>query len=125
MVLVDEEEKEIKMNTSAADLESKKFAQLDIAYIALRDIYAGEELTYDYGDDWAQSWTNHLASLNQWYINTAVRDKYENDHKIVPNEVILGASEKPKYLYFIASEDLFLPIWKAEYFYCLQNWLLR
>ena len=109
-----EEEKEIKMNTSAADLESKKFAQLDIAYIALRDIYAGEELTYDYGDDWAQSWTNHLASLNQWYINTAVRDKYENDHKIVPNEVILGASEKPKFLYFIASEDLFLPIWKAE-----------
>ena len=55
-----EEEKEIKMNTSAADLESKKFAQLDIAYSALRDIYAGEELTYDYGDDWAQSWTNHL-----------------------------------------------------------------
>ena len=54
------------------------------------------------------------ASLNQWYINTVVRDKYENDHKIVPNEVILGASGKPKFLYFIASEDLFLPIWKAE-----------
>ena len=107
-----QEEKEIKMSTSAADLKSAEFAQLDIAYIALRDIYAGEELTYDYGDDWAQSWTNHLASLNQWYINTAARDEYENDHKIVPNE--LGASEKPKFLYFIASEDLFLPIWKAE-----------
>ena len=109
-----EEEKERKMSTTAADLKDAQFAQLDIAYIALRDISEGEKLMYDYGDVWAQSWMEHLASLNQWYINAAIRDTYESNHEVIPDKANLGSSVKPKFLSFVGSEDLFLPIWKAE-----------
>ena len=109
-----EEEKERKMSTSAADLKAAQFAQLDIAYIALRDISEGEELMYDYGDAWAQSWMEHLASINQWFINAAIRETYEINHEIIPGQANLGSSVKPRFLSFVGSEDLFLPIWKAE-----------
>ena len=109
-----EEEKQRKMSTSAENLKDAQFAQLDIAYIARRDIFAGEELMYDYGEAWAQSWMEHLASLNQWDIDAAIRDTYERNHEIIPDKANLGSSVKPKFLTFIESEDLFLPIWKAE-----------
>ena len=75
-----DEEKERKLKTSATDLMAAPFAQLDIAYRASRDISEGEELTLDYGDDWAHAWAQHLASLNQWYLNSAARDLAEEDH---------------------------------------------
>ena len=109
-----EDEKERKMSTSAADLKAAQFAQLDIAYIALRDISEGEELTYNYGEAWAQSWMEHLARLSQWDINAAIRETYEINHVIMPDQANLESSVKPKFLTFIESEDLFLPIWKAE-----------
>ena len=67
-----EEEKERKMSSTAYELGDSPFVQLDIAYKATRDISDGEELTYDYGNDWAEAWTDHLANLNQWYCETYV-----------------------------------------------------
>ena len=107
------EDKEKKMQSTANDLSLAPFAQLDIAYRATRDIIEGEELTYDYGVEWADAWAYHLASLNQWHINSSVRDEAENDHR--PPDQLVRGSLKPKFFNFIgASDHLFLPHWKAE-----------
>ena len=107
-----DEEKQNKLGTSTADLMAAPFAQVDIAYRASRDISEGEELTVDYGEDWANKWALHLASLNQWYLNSAARDLAEEDHN--PPDAVVKGSEKPRFLAYMASENLFSPAWRAE-----------
>jgi hypothetical protein len=108
-----EEEKVNKMKSSTTDLSKAPFAQLDIAYRATRDIFEGEELTYDYGEDWAEAWANHLANLNQWHINSIIRQVAEENHESHLKYADI-MEERPRFLAFIgASENLFLPHWIA------------
>ena len=50
-------------DNSVYELESRKFAPVDIAYVARRSISEGEELTIDYGPEWTRAWKLHLSSL--------------------------------------------------------------
>lgn len=48
-----------KLSRPVRDLASQKFAPLDIAYRATRDIEAGEELTLPYGSEWESAWLRY------------------------------------------------------------------
>ena len=48
-----------KMNTSLVDLSQEGSAQLDLQYIATRDIEAGEEIHYSYGQEWQDAWSEY------------------------------------------------------------------
>lgn len=49
------------VNKDPSELFSSSYAPLDLEYIATRDIYAGEELTMNYGDAWINAWAEYLA----------------------------------------------------------------
>ena len=55
-----------KLNTSLRDLSLKESAQLDLQYIATRDIEAGEEILYSYGDEWQDAWSEYSAEISEW-----------------------------------------------------------
>lgn len=105
-----EEERQAKMDATPEKLSGSPFAQLDLAFKAIKDIAVGTELTYDYGHEWADKWAKHLAALNQWHLNSAWIRHAETHHE-PPYKQIRG-SDKPRFLNFIgAPEGLFRPEW--------------
>lgn len=98
----------IQMST-LAELSQEKFAQLDIAYRATRDIHEGEELTYNYGEGWVNSWASHLAEVNDWLVETAVTVIK------VGGEVQEDFVGRPRFLSYIeAPKNLYLHHWKDK-----------
>jgi hypothetical protein len=105
-----EEEKENKMSASAEDLSSAAFAQLDIAFRATVDIWEGAELTFDYGDEWADAWVSYLGQMNQWHMNEAWIEHAESNHEAPYSN--LKESVRPIFSAFIvAPENFFFPQW--------------
>ena len=45
------------------DLKQEHYATMVIDFVALRDIQPGEEITIDYGDEWDDAWTKHVAEF--------------------------------------------------------------
>lgn len=106
-----EEEKVSKTAMSLASLRAAPFAQLDIAYRATRRVSQGEELMFDYGDEWANAWTRHLGDLNQWSMKRAWIEHAEANHAHPYSR--LGRAERPRFLSFIGAPDhLLLPTWR-------------
>jgi hypothetical protein len=58
------------INSTFTELSQENFAQLDIAYRATTDIHEGEEMTYNYGKGWINSWASHLVEVNDWLVET-------------------------------------------------------
>jgi SET domain len=108
-----EDERENKMNASAEDLSRAAFAQLDIAFRAKVDILEGTELTYDYGEDWADDWVNYLGQLNQWHINEAWIGYADSNHEPLSSKV--KNLVLPEFRSFIAApENFFFPHWHDQ-----------
>lgn len=108
-----EDEKAIKMNASAEALSGAPFAQLDIAFRAKFDIAEGTELTFDYGDEWADAWVSYLGKLNQWHMNAAWVDQAESNHELQSPKV--KKLVRPEFYSFIAApENFFFPQWTDE-----------
>lgn len=67
-----------KMQTSLLELSLKEAAQLDLQYIATRDIEAGEEILYSYGEEWQDAWSEYSAEISEWsekvFKQTEVRE---------------------------------------------------
>lgn len=70
----DEEEgikvKEEKLNSSLLTLSKEPYAQVDLGYRATRDVKAGEELLYSYGQEWQDAWMNYSAKVSEWSETT-------------------------------------------------------
>jgi hypothetical protein len=49
------------LNASTEQMLREQYSRLDLKYVAMRDIEAGEELTIDYGRQWTESWAEYLA----------------------------------------------------------------
>ncbi len=47
-------------STDLEDIERAQFASFDFCYRATRDIASGEELTTNYGENWARKWSEHV-----------------------------------------------------------------
>jgi hypothetical protein len=105
-----EEEKEKKMSASAEDLSSAAFAQLDIAFRATVDIWEGTELTFDYGDEWADAWVSYLGQMNLWLISRALNEHAKYDDELFSADLI--DLVMPEFRAFMAApEGFFLPQW--------------
>ncbi|KAJ1424876.1 hypothetical protein B484DRAFT_398122 [Ochromonadaceae sp. CCMP2298] len=50
------------LSSTPQELFSASFAQLDLAYIALKPIKTGEEIWVDYGDTWVAAWEKHATA---------------------------------------------------------------
>ena len=48
------------------------FAQLDLAFRATRPVAAGEELFFDYGEDWAAQWAAYKDKVRGRRFDQAV-----------------------------------------------------
>jgi hypothetical protein len=106
----DDIDKMRKLNSTLVELSQEKFAQLDIAYRATRDIHEGEEVTYDYGEDWINSWATHLAKLNDWLVETAAGAMAK-----MKGEVEEDLIQRPRFLSYIeAPKNLYLDHWKDK-----------
>ena len=125
-----------KMNTSLVDLSKEGSAQLDLQYIATRDIEAGEEIHYSYGQEWQDAWTEYSAEISEWsekvFRHAEVRDlraasttesletRYDgeggvdlNDFSFEGLEALSPTANMPQFRYFIDGLDyLFLPSWR-------------
>jgi hypothetical protein len=55
-----------KLALSPVELFDMQFAQLDLAYVAIENIVAGEELTVDCGEDWMYAWEDYLEETLRW-----------------------------------------------------------
>ena len=55
-----------KLKMTPKELFNAPFAQLDVAYVALRPIAPGEELLLDYGAAWQAAWTEFTARKAEW-----------------------------------------------------------
>jgi hypothetical protein len=100
---------------SVYELESRKFAPVDIAYVARRAISAGEELTIDYGSEWNKAWEIYLSSVA---LNYKSSDSKTDFISISPD----GESNSPditaKPIRFVnaigAPEGLFPSSWNVD-----------
>ena len=59
-------EEEEKTSATLTELSSRLSAQLDLGYRATRDIARGEEMFFDYGEEWQEEWTYFLADTREW-----------------------------------------------------------
>lgn len=51
------------LERSIEELEASHFANLDISYVATRDIEEGEELTLNYGPEWEAAWKEYQNTI--------------------------------------------------------------
>lgn len=108
----DSEAVQKKLNKTVDELLSSKYASLDIAYRATRDIDVGEELTISYGDEWATAWSNYLAALVQWYMSEPTQCSIDPNHSNSDPHSCRAVSPKPKFRYPIQPHDgLFPDLW--------------
>jgi hypothetical protein len=59
------------------DTADIRYARLEVAYRALTDISAGDELFIDYGYNWSTSWKGHLENVDACDVNKAIDVKTE------------------------------------------------
>ena len=107
-----------KMQTSLLDLSLKGAAQLDLQYIATRDIKAGEEILYSYGEEWQDAWSEYSVEFTDW-TNRAFRQLRAEQHAPAATESLEVSSDgessepMPRFRFFIDGLDhLFLPFWR-------------
>jgi hypothetical protein len=106
----DDIDKMRKLKSTLVELSQEKFAQLDIAYRATRNIHEGEEVTYDYGEGWINSWATHLAEVNDWLVDTAAGAMAK-----MKGEVGKDLVQRPRFLSYVkAPKNLYLDHWKDE-----------
>ena len=128
-----------KMQTSLLDLSLKEAAQLDLQYIATRDIKAGEEILYSYGEEWQDAWSEYSAEISEWsekvFKQTEVRElrvaaaatateslevSSDGEGEVDLNafsheglESLSPSADMPQFRFFIDGLDhLFLPSWR-------------
>ena len=119
-----------KMQTSLLELSLKEAAQLDLQYTATRDIEAGEEILYSYGEEWQDAWSEYSAEISEWsekvFKQTEVRElrvaaaatasstAIESVEVTSDGEGGVASNEPmPRFRFFIDGLDhLFLPSWR-------------
>jgi hypothetical protein len=88
------------LSWSPKALEDEYNPPLELAYIATRDLSAGEELLIDYGETWEGQWTEYLTDLERWVA--------QGDHS-EGQEI----ANKPQFRSFLsAPKDLFPSQWR-------------
>ena len=68
------------------------YCPLDLAYIATRDIAMGEELTFDYGEEWEVSWREHIGEVVQKVLIEPIQKECTTEE---------ASSETPVFRHFI------------------------
>lgn len=121
-----------KTSATLAELSSRLSAQLDLGYRATRDIARGEELLFDYGEEWQEEWTDYLARVSEWSgrvhnnaemhdLQRAVGDMSGTQDSLsahVAGEgdgegVVAGEDKMPQFRQFIGGQEhLFLSSWR-------------
>ena len=114
-----------KMQTSLLDLSLKEAAQLDLQYIATRDIEAGEEILYSYGEEWQDAWSEYSTEFIDWTNKafTRLQAKQDRLYELEGPESFEVSSDgeggvasdepMPRFRFFIDGLDhLFLPFWR-------------
>lgn len=91
-------------------LTDSKFTRLDLAFVAVQRITAGDELTVNYGDQWVNTWASYLAEYVSWLTHEPpTHEEGEDEEEYEPPEVPLFRS-------FIAPPPgLFPSHWNFEY----------
>lgn len=124
-----QKEKERKISSTLLELSKAHVAQLDIGYIATRDITEGEELFIYYGETWFGEWSTYLARVSEWSIEklrrTEIREirnamkefqktyTAEEAHEIIEYTDDLSEVPMPRFHSFIGAPDnLFFPLWR-------------
>eukprot|EP00596_Hydrurales_sp_CCMP1899_P005397 CAMPEP_0119037000 /NCGR_PEP_ID=MMETSP1177-20130426/5079_1 /TAXON_ID=2985 /ORGANISM="Ochromonas sp, Strain CCMP1899" /LENGTH=431 /DNA_ID=CAMNT_0006997645 /DNA_START=90 /DNA_END=1385 /DNA_ORIENTATION=- len=108
-------EKELKLNSTLETLSNARFAQLDIAYRATRDITIGEELFYDYGIEWLNAWSTHLAFMTEDLLYKIDRIETAGTQEDTEEQVDVGEDIRFRFLQFIGSSPgLFVPTWEDK-----------
>jgi hypothetical protein len=74
------------LSQSPAELFAAPFAHLDIAYIATRDIAAGEELLFYYGDSWVAAWESYLMELTTWLEER--KEEIQRTHSLTTSQLL-------------------------------------
>ena len=114
-----------KMQTSLLELSLKEAAQLDLQYTATRDIEAGEEILYSYGEEWQNAWSEYSVDFTDWTNKAFTKLQAKQEHLITPaaTEALEVTSDgeggvasnepMPRFRFFIDGLDhLFLPSWR-------------
>lgn len=113
---------EEKLNISLEELLSSSFAPLDIAYIATRYIEAGEEIYYNYGEQWEIAWNNYQSQVLSWKHPNGPNKKLADKFSRRRGEYLsksTGSSKssynKPKFHHYISiSDELYPDHWKLS-----------
>ena len=115
------EEEAEKTSATLFELSSRLSAQLDLGYRATRDIARGEEMYFDYGEEWQVEWSVFLARVSEWSgrlrnnaemhdLHRAVGDMSGRQGSHMGDE---GEDSMPQFRQFIGGQDhLFLAGWR-------------
>lgn len=68
------------MNQSISEIQEQMSRGLSFELYALRDITAGEEITFDYGDEWDEAWREHVL---KWASTPRNGENYESFRSVV------------------------------------------
>lgn len=78
------------LKLSVTEILAAPYAQFDLAFVALTDIYEGDELTINYGDSWQEAWDQYGSALQEWHIEyQAAWDRFLEEN---PDEETFDAS---------------------------------
>ena len=78
---------------SLKELSQKTHAGLVFDYVALRDIYEGEEILLDYGKDWEDAWNKHIRHWKPPAHSEKYMPAYEYENN--PDTIIRTIHEEP------------------------------
>ena len=112
-----------KISTPLSELSSRLSAQLDLGYRATRDIMRGEEMLYNYGDEWQAEWIAYLARVSEWSERINKNAEIQDLQRAV-GDINVGHSSysdfmtddadtsMPQFRHFVGGQDhLFLASW--------------
>jgi hypothetical protein len=111
-------EEEEKTSTTLSELSSRLSAQLDLGYRATRDIARGEEMFFDYGEEWQEEWIDFLGRVSEWsrrFSNNAEMHDLQRAVGDMSGTQREGEGEDsmPQFRQFIGGQDhLFLASWR-------------